>query len=48
MRIRVETLGVDRALVRGACWPVDPRTGVSVVCLRACEIAQRQAEGVQP
>ena len=51
-RILVETLGVDGALVRGACWPVEPENwgigGVPASVLRAREIAQRQSEGVQP
>lgn len=52
-RILVDTLGVDAAQVRGACWPVDPENwgigGVPASVLRAREIEQRQAAaGAQP
>ena len=46
-RIAVEVLGVEAALVRGACWPVHPDNwgigGVPASVLRGQEIQRREA-----
>lgn len=46
-RLSVEVLGVDQALVRGACWPVHPDNwgigGVPASVLRDQEIQQRES-----
>lgn len=46
-RIVVDVLGVDAALVRGACWPVHPDNwgigGVPASVLRGQEIERREA-----
>lgn len=45
--IIVEVLGVERALVRGGCWPIEPEDwsigGTPASVLRATEVAARAA-----